>query len=207
MTNQEPKTILIYGDSNVWGDTPDAKRLPHGEQWANILQKKLGNNYDIVQEGLCGRYAGNFDYEPKPHYGGHFCFDVIYRTASPVDIVILALGTNDLSDRYGRTAEQIVNDILWFEPKAKATLNESETPAIFIYVLPPNFVGKFRENGTFDLEKRVTVNTELKKRVANFVEINDIDLSVDGLHFSPKGHGQMAMAVYDKVMEIMGSEL
>jgi lysophospholipase L1-like esterase len=196
------KTVLIYGDSNVWGDTP-SKRISCEQQWANILRDKLGEGYQVIQEGLCGRYAGDFDYTPRPYYNGQFCFEAIYRTASPVDIVILALGTNDLNDRYNRTVEQIVDGILWFEPKAKTTLDETETPPTFLYILPPNFTGEFRENETFDLEKRIAVNQELKVRVPNFVEINDIDLSADGLHFSPKGHEQMAAAVYEK-LKIMG---
>jgi lysophospholipase L1-like esterase len=197
------KTILIYGDSNVWGDIPNLKRLSHGKQWANVLQKKLGGGYKVVQEGLCGRYAGDFQYPPKPHYNGQFCYDPIYRTASPVDIVVLALGTNDLNSRYNRSTDEITDDILWYETATKNFLDENEKPPIFIYILPPNFVGIFREE-TFSQEKRQIINTKLKNRVKNFVEINDIDLSPDGLHFSPKGHAQMADAVYEKIMEVAG---
>lgn len=38
------KSILIYGDSNVWGDgDPPGKRIPMQCQWANILRSKLNN--------------------------------------------------------------------------------------------------------------------------------------------------------------------
>jgi lysophospholipase L1-like esterase len=195
------KTILIYGDSNVWGDTPNAKRLPDGQQWANILQQKLGDEYKIVQEGLAGRFAGNYNYEPRPHYNGQYCFDPIYRTASPVDVVVLALGTNDLNDRYERSPGEITEDILWYEAKAKILIDDDETAPIFIYVLPPNFTGKFKDE-TFNLDKREMVNIGLKAKVSNYVEVNYIDLSSDGLHFSPKGHEQMAEAVFEKVKEL-----
>jgi lysophospholipase L1-like esterase len=196
------KTVLIYGDSNVWGDMPDSKRLPDDQQWANILQQKLGGEFKVVQEGLAGRLAGNYSYELKPYYNGQYCYEPIYRTASPVDIVVMALGTNDLNDRYNRTTDQIVDDVLWYEGKTKTLLDEDEAAPTFVYVLPPNFTGVFREEEFFNLEKREIVNRQLRQKVENYVEINDIDLSADGLHFSPKGHQQMAEMVYNKIMEL-----
>ena len=54
------KKILIYGDSNVWGDNfITRKRISDELQWSNILQKELGNDYKILQEGLPGRVAGS----------------------------------------------------------------------------------------------------------------------------------------------------
>jgi len=193
------KKVFIYGDSNVWGASPNG-RLPDSEQWSNILQSKIGIDYKIVQEGLPGRYAGSFAYEPRPHFNGQFCYEPIYRTASPVDIVIIALGTNDLNDRYNRSTDEIVSDILWYENKTRTLIYNVETMPIFIYVLPPNFSGKFKDS-TFDLEKREVVNDKLKQKVDHFVEISDVDLSADGLHFSPKGHRQMADAVFAKITE------
>lgn len=45
------KTILIYGNSNVWGDNLITnRRIPYKKRWANILQKKLGNYYKVYAE-------------------------------------------------------------------------------------------------------------------------------------------------------------
>ena len=64
------KKILIYGDSNTWGDNFFlGKRIDDDKQWANILQKKLGSEYKVIQEGLPGRIAGNFDIE-EPYKNG-----------------------------------------------------------------------------------------------------------------------------------------
>ena len=58
------KKILIYGDSNVWGDNfLTGQRIPDDKQWVNILRNKLGNNYILFQEGLPGRLAGNEEKE------------------------------------------------------------------------------------------------------------------------------------------------
>ena len=38
---EKMKKILIYGDSNTWGDNFFlGKRIDDDKQWANILQKK-----------------------------------------------------------------------------------------------------------------------------------------------------------------------
>lgn len=43
------KKILIYGDSNTWGDNFFlGRRIDDDKQWANILQKKLGSDYKVI---------------------------------------------------------------------------------------------------------------------------------------------------------------
>jgi lysophospholipase L1-like esterase len=197
-------TVLVYGDSNVWGEMPGDRRLPCEQHWANILQQKLGNAYRIVQEGLSGRFAGRHSWDGEDYCDGQHCFEAIYRSASPVDIVVLALGTNDTADTAATPTEQIVADVLWYENKAKGMPpSERITPSRFVYVLIPNLT-ELRTNGINrnELEKRSTANDILKQKVENFVEADNIDLSSDGKHFSPKGHQQMAEIVYNKIMEL-----
>jgi hypothetical protein len=48
----QPGRILIYGDSNVWGDKGFGQdgallgRYATKQQWPNILQQLLGDEYD-----------------------------------------------------------------------------------------------------------------------------------------------------------------
>jgi lysophospholipase L1-like esterase len=199
------KTILIYGDSNAWGETIDSKRLPRQQQWANILQEKLGRDYHVAQEGMPGRFAGRHSWDGEDYCDdGQHCFGAIFQSVSPVEIVILALGTNDTSDTAQASAEQIVDDILWYEKTVENMAKGNRMiQSKFIYVLIPNFV-ETRNNGAHhnDLAKRLSANDMLRQKVENFVEMNDVDLSPDGIHFSPKGHEQMAEAVFGKVKEL-----
>jgi lysophospholipase L1-like esterase len=157
----------------------------------------------VIQEGLCGRYAGGFNFAEKPYLNGQYCYEPIYRSASPTDIVVLALGTNDFKDkRFNRTSDEIVNDILWYEGKTQTIINgmdNGETMPDFLYILPPNFTSNFRG---LNKEKREIVNAKLQTRVKNFIKFDDIELSADGAHFSPRGHERMAEAVFNKVMEM-----
>ena len=46
---------------------------------------------------------------------GKDTFISTFRTASPVDIVIIALGTNDLQSIYNKTGQKIIEDLLWYK--------------------------------------------------------------------------------------------
>ena len=48
------KRILCFGDSNTYGHSPkDASRL--SKRWTKITENLLGEDYEIIEEGLCGR--------------------------------------------------------------------------------------------------------------------------------------------------------
>lgn len=50
------KTILCYGDSNTYGLRPDSnQRYPREIRWTGLLQKSLGEDYYVIEEGLSGR--------------------------------------------------------------------------------------------------------------------------------------------------------
>ena len=50
------KRILIYGDSNTYGFDPDTfGRFDENTRWTKVCQKLLGDEYEIIEEGMCGR--------------------------------------------------------------------------------------------------------------------------------------------------------
>src|SRR5689334_3492791 len=97
------RTILCYGDSNTWGYVPQdftdknitISRYPFDKRWPGILQSILGRNYHVIEEGLNSRTT-NLDYHiPPDRNGKNYLAPCLYSHA-PVDLIILALGTNDL---------------------------------------------------------------------------------------------------------------
>ena len=43
------KKVLIYGDSNVWGDNfLTGERISDDKQWVKILQNKLKKEYILI---------------------------------------------------------------------------------------------------------------------------------------------------------------
>lgn len=195
------KKILIYGDSNTWGQNGFSKRHSIDLHWASILSDLLGNEYKVIPSGLCARIAG--DFEPKDYRNGKSHFEVIYRTESPVDILIVALGTNDLKDRFSRTAEQITNDILWYGMKAEELRYDNgpeSTIEKVLYIAPPNL-----DEGVEDFSKAVRLQANVSDRLLgltkNLVVASDLKMSEDGLHFSKQAHEEMGRIVFKKIKE------
>lgn len=62
----EKTRIMCYGDSNTWGWMPveniPTTRYASNVRWTGVLQKELGDKYQVVEEGLNGRTTGADDY-------------------------------------------------------------------------------------------------------------------------------------------------
>ena len=155
------KKILIYGDSNTWGDNfITGERIPEEKQWVNILRTKYENKYRFFQEGLPGRIAGNEE-TIKTYKNGKDTFISTFRTNAPVDKIIIALGTNDLQIKYQKTKDKIIEDLLWYKKQIeesyadledqKKYFNDKKLPEI-IYILPINFDYQDKASVIFDKE-------------------------------------------------------
>lgn len=54
--------VLCFGDSNTWARDPKStQRYPVEIRWPGVLQKLLGDTYDITEEGLGGRTVNQDD--------------------------------------------------------------------------------------------------------------------------------------------------
>ena len=102
--------ILCFGDSNTWGYSPvDGTRYPTNIRWTGVLQKSLGADYHVIEEGLNGRttFINEEGDEARPLRSGSDVLQVILESHRPLDFVIIMLGTNDLKLEFNLTAEQI----------------------------------------------------------------------------------------------------
>lgn len=202
------KKILIYGDSNTWGDNfITGERIPEEKQWVNILRTKYENKYRFFQEGLPGRIAGNEE-TIKTYKNGKDTFISTFRTNAPVDKIIIALGTNDLQIKYQKTKDKIIEDLLWYKKQIeesyadledqKKYFNDKKLPEI-IYILPINFDYQDKASVIFDKEseeKRQQIIKEFQKdKTLKIIVANDLELFDDGIHLNYQGHEQMASLV------------
>ena len=204
----QPGRILIYGDSNVWGDKGFGENgIPLGcyatkQQWPNILQQLLGDEYDIIQAGLCGRTAGEYAEQP-PYLGGKIGYEIALREASPVSGVIIALGVNDAQNE-STSGEQIVADLQWYSAYTQAYAADSEndmaSSGSVWYIAPaiaPVQRYKLLASKLHCInEKLCTAHTT----ISNPLDDND-DYAPDGIHFSLQGHRRMAQGVYKAIKE------
>jgi lysophospholipase L1-like esterase len=197
------KRLLCYGDSNTWGQMALGRgRLDDAKQWPNILQQRLGPEYKVIQEGVGGRVAGNC--ESLPWRNGKDSFEMVYYSASPVDLVIIALGTNDLKRQFGRDAAAIAKDLLWYKSAIRnfTRLSEGKDTKI-MYICPANYIST---EGYFETEPNT--RAELIRIMQSWDEpvvlFNNLPLDSDDLHFTAAAHQTVAETMTDKVKETIG---
>jgi lysophospholipase L1-like esterase len=109
-------TILCFGDSNTHGTKPIPEQDVidrHGPdiRWPGVMAKELGAGYRVVEEGLPGRTTVHDDPIEGAHMNGLTALPMLVGSHSPLDIVILMLGTNDLKNRFAVSATDIAASI------------------------------------------------------------------------------------------------
>jgi lysophospholipase L1-like esterase len=103
----DERAILCFGDSNTWGCPPGGgERFPRDVRWPGVLQRRLGDGYYVVEEGLNGRTA-TLEHPWVDGRSGRPYLLPCCRSHAPLDLVIIFLGTNDLWDHYRLAADDI----------------------------------------------------------------------------------------------------
>ena len=137
------KSILVYGDSLVWGrNASNRDRYKYEDRWPNVLGASL-ENVKIWEAGLGGRTT-NLDFPSLPERNGLKHLPVALLQAAPLDLVILALGTNDLFAEADRKPQDTVNamrsliKVTRDLPTAQGSSVPNTSPPRVMIVAPPN---------------------------------------------------------------------
>ena len=102
------KHILCYGDSNTFGTDPiHGGRHPDDVRWTGVLQKLLGSDYRVIEEG-CGGRTTVFEDEISYGRNGLKMLIPIIASHNPLDLIVVMLGTNDLKKRCFRPEYEAV---------------------------------------------------------------------------------------------------
>jgi lysophospholipase L1-like esterase len=135
--------ILCFGDSNTFGTSPvDGKRLPAHERWPGILAELLGTGHLVIEAGQPNRTLVN-----NPPFSGDKSgvkYLKPYLEAQPLDVIIIALGTNDLKARFALSAIDISKALEELILAIKAFYHGNAQPKVII-LSPP----KVHEVGSY----------------------------------------------------------
>ena len=200
--------ILCYGDSNTWGYISDSDHQRHSktERWTGVLQNMLGDNFEIIEEGLNGRTLISIDKRSgrEGRNGAEYllpCLD----THDPIDLVIIMLGTNELKTEFYRNPKEI-GEIFeeYFVKKilARKSVCRKTTPKLLV-VAPPEIT---KENPKFigSIEKSQKLNEDIAIRNGcDFIGNGDWEVGEDGVHLSRDGHRILASKLSRKIKEII----
>lgn len=212
MTMPDARAVLCYGDSNTWGYLASSgERLGRPERWPGVLQRELGDAVDVIEEGLNGRTT-MFEMPGQPGRSGLAFLPIVLETHAPLDVVVLALGVNDLFVP-GITPRWIARGI---EALAGAIAASGAGPlgrAPDVLVVAPPPLGPIPEDWEADApsarEESRTLADEYRK-VCEPLGVPVLDLAGvcevaphDGLHFEAEAHEAIGIAVADRLRAVL----
>lgn len=204
--------ILCFGDSNTYGFIPDGSgRYDEDIRWTSLLQKRLGDNYNIIEEGLCGRTTVFHD-ELRAGRRGIDLIGTIVETHYPVDVLVVMLGTNDCKTRYGASAGTIAKGVEEVINKARKASQKDPKVVLISPILLGNGVGEEGFDTEFD-EKSEEVSGKLSEEYSKvakkygyaFLDASSVanPSSTDREHLDEEGHKALAEAVWEKLQAVV----
>ena len=106
--------IFVYGDSNSWGYLDDGTGLRYEQRWPEVMKQHLNHfgAYFVIQDCLPGRTVANNDPENGSHLNGRATLLASILAHSPIDHVLLMLGTNSFKKRMNLSASRICEQLL-----------------------------------------------------------------------------------------------
>ena len=198
------KHIVCFGDSNTHGYCADptdcadgGNRFNENERWTCLLQRALGGEYLVLEEGLGGRTTVFVDplHESMDAVGVAY---PILMSHEPVDLLIIMLGTNDTKERFGANAPAIAVGMERLILKCKSTdCWGGKAPNILIVCPPPLGAGFHDEvMGAGCVEKSVALPPYLKavaeRNGCAYFDAKDCEMNpVDFTHLTKRGHAKL----------------
>ncbi|MFI5409317.1 SGNH/GDSL hydrolase family protein [Kaistia sp. UC242_56] len=211
------KTVMVYGDSNSWGAEPQPQRGVGGRfapdvRWPGVLQKALGNDVQVIAEGLNGRTTCVDDPVEGHHKNGARFLQVAIETHMPLDLVIIKLGTNDLKARLSMQAGDIADGAVRLADivLGSATGPQGRPPKVLLVVPAAlsklGWLAEMFEGGT---EKSRKLAAEFARATkGRNIEVFDAgsviaSSEVDGIHLDADAHRILGEALGARVGKIL----
>lgn len=210
------KHILCIGDSNTHGLCTDpSENADHGsryneeERWTCLLQKALGEEYLVIEEGQSGRTCVYED----PAMDSVNLLPVLHallNSHEPLDLLILMLGTNDAKKKFGTDAKKITKGMQILVEEAKSVpCWGADGPKILIVAPVPIEEGvTYPEFAPDCVETTKALAREYAflavAERADFLDAGGCELTkADHVHLTARGHRQLAERMETAVREIL----
>jgi len=188
------KKVLCFGDSNTYGFNPtNGKRYDASTRWTSILQELVGEKFKIIEAGCNNRTAFKINPEGIRQTG----IEILptYLLQNP-DIIIIALGTNDLQTQYNITLEEYSDGLTQLITLAKDKKIILLTPTIITSAILDTFFNQLFDKNSIEKSKELPAIYEkiAKENQCTLINSNDFinGSTPDGLHYTPEEHKVLA---------------
>lgn len=208
--------VLVYSDSLSWGIIPTTRnRLPFDQRWPGVMEISLnakGNHVRVIEDCLNGRRTV-WDDPFKPGRNGHAGLAQRIEIHSPLDLVVLMLGTNDFQSMHQHNAWQSSQGIAALVSAIRFAPIEPTMPVPRILVvappaiqtpkgpIAPKFEGGERKCiGLADAYKQVSAELD-----CDFFDAGSVVTSskVDGVHLDLDQHLVLGQAISEAVKPLL----
>jgi lysophospholipase L1-like esterase len=210
------KRILCFGDSNTWGYSAKGGRFEEDVRWPTRLAALLGDGFTVIEEGFNGRTCVYDDPIEGGFKSGLQYLPPCVMTHTPLDLIIIMLGTNDCKKRFQMTPFTIGGGVTALVKAARdyALDRDGVPPKIMIMAPAPILenVMETRHAEIFGADAPAVsrgLSRELS-RVAKLMCCKFLDAGlyaevspVDAVHLTREGHLALAEAVREKILQIL----
>jgi len=208
------KTVLAFGDSLMWGFIPGTRqRYPRDVRWPTVLENGLEGKARILDNALNARTTVH-DNPFRDYRSGLSVLPVLPEAHAPLDLVILALGSNDFHSNYGLSAFDVSRGMRRLVQTVKGYHTEPDMPVPEILVMAPTKIiptdDPYYGPIFGDTHKRFDELAPLYEKLAaeegaHFFNAADIasGTPLDGIHLSAEDTIKIGEALVDPVKKIL----
>lgn len=205
--------IVAFGDSNTWGyDPASGARFAPDVRWTGVMAATLGPENRVIEEGLNGRTTVFAD-PIEPDRRGADYLPPCLRSHAPLDLLIIALGCNDLKARFHVSAAEIAQGVerLVIMAQAEGVGPGGSPPRVLLVAPPPlakltGLADMFRDGSakSRDLAPRYAEVAERRGvgyfDAGQFIHCSDLD----GIHYEASQHALLGRAMAEAVGIVLG---
>lgn len=208
--------ILVYSDSLSWGIIPTTrKRLLFEQRWSGVMEMALcssGQKVRVVEDCLNGRRTV-WDDPFKPGRNGLAGLAQRIEIHSPLDLVVLMLGTNDFQSMHEHNAWHSSQGILALVSAIRTAPIEPgmPVPPILVVAPPPIRTPKGPIAPKFEGGERKCIGlADAYRKVCEEADCHFFDAgsvitssNVDGVHLDLEQHLVLGNAVAEIVIPLL----
>lgn len=209
------KSVLVYGDSQTWGRLPGVpERFPYEQRWTSVMAVALGPAVQVIAQGLNGRTTARAD-TWKPFRNGLEHIELQLLTHAPLDLVIIALGSNDLQWHQHLGAwESTLGAQTLVERVLACRVDPPDAPPPRVMLLGPPLITqpagllaeRFRGCAETSREQQVRYRAMAAELHIPYFSMADVAAPspIDGVHLDADGQRQLGLAMAPRIAAILG---
>jgi lysophospholipase L1-like esterase len=204
------RSVLCFGDSLTWGAPADeSQRVSWEDRWTGQLQSLLGAAVHVIEEGLPGRTSCWEDPLSSDRNAAR-ALPMLLETHSPLDLLILMLGTNDIKKRYNLSPFSVAQGVAQLIERSQRF---ESPPRKILLICPPQLVATDNLESTLTFEDSILKSKDLALHYEYFarkLKVDFFDASTvvrtsvkDGVHWDLESHAPFAEALAPRVRALL----